>query len=86
MFSKNAFQYITERKTLRKMRSKNRRLMSKVYPTILRRRSCGLCEAVNSLIKQSAEKILHTLLNGNKNKFQEENHHFIFSVPYGEIP
>ena len=45
-----------------------------------------LCEAVNPLIKQSAEKILHTLLNENKIKFQEENHHFIFSVSYGEIP
>ena len=31
-----------------------------------RRRSCGLCEAVNPLIKQSAEEILHTLLNENK--------------------
>ncbi len=46
----------------------------------------GVCEAVNPLIKQSAEEILHTLLNENKNKFQEENHHFIFSVSYGEIP
>ena len=46
----------------------------------------GLCEAVNPLIKQSAEEILHTLLNDNKNKFQEENHHFIFSMPYGKIP
>ena len=45
-----------------------------------------LCEAVNPLIKQSAEEILHTLLNENKNKYQEENHHFIFSVSYGEIP
>ena len=45
-----------------------------------------LCEAVNPLIIQSAEKILHTLLNDYKNKFQEENHHFIFSVPYEEIP
>ena len=39
-----------------------------------------------STIKQSAEEILHTLLNENKNKFQEENHYFIFSVSYGEIP
>ena len=45
-----------------------------------------LCEAVKPLIKQLAERILHTLLNENKDKFQEENHHFIFSVPYGEIP
>ena len=26
------------------------------------------------------------MLNDYKNKFQEENHHFIFSVSYGEIP
>ena len=45
-----------------------------------------LCEAVNPLIKQSAEEILHTLLNENKNKYQEGNYYFIFSVSYGEIP
>ena len=44
-----------------------------------------LCEAVNPLIKQSAE-ITYTFCSTiTKNKFQEENHHFIFSVSYGEI-
>ena len=53
-------------------RKQNRWLMSKVYPTILRRRSCGLCEAVNPLIKQSAEEILHTLLNDHKTNFRRK--------------
>ena len=38
-----------------------------------------------SIIKTVGRDYLHTLLNENKNKFQEENHHFIFSVSYGEI-
>ena len=42
------------------------------------------CESTNKTVGR--EKFLHTLLNENKNKFQEENHHFIFSVSYGEIP
>ena len=48
-------------------------------------KSCALrgCKSTNKAV---GRKILHTLLNENKNKFQEENHHFIFSVPYGEIP
>ena len=41
------------------------------------------CESTNKTV---GGNYLHTLLNKNKNKFQEENHHFIFSVPYGEIP
>ena len=41
------------------------------------------CESTNKTIGRD---YLHTLLNENKNKFQEENHHFIFSVSYGEIP
>ena len=46
-----------------------------------------LCEAVNPLIKQLAEIIFYTLCSMRiKNKIQEENQHFIFSVPYGEIP
>ena len=45
-----------------------------------------LCEAVNPLIKQSAEKFYTLCSKRIKNKFQEENHHFIFSVSYGEIP
>ena len=40
-------------------------------------------EATNKTVGRD---YLYTLLNENKNKFQEENHHFIFSVPYGEIP
>ena len=39
-----------------------------------------------STIKTVDRDYLHTLLNEKKNKFQEENHHFIFSVSYGEIP
>ena len=39
-----------------------------------------------STIKTVGRDYLHTLLNENNNKFQEENYHFIFSVPYGEIP
>ena len=39
-----------------------------------------------STIKTVVRNYLHTLLKANKNKFQEENHHFIFSVSYGEIP
>ena len=42
------------------------------------------CESTDKNNRQ--RKFLHTLLNENKNKFQEENHHFIFSVSYGEIP
>jgi len=41
------------------------------------------CEPTNKTVGRD---YLHTLLNENKNKFQEENHHFIFSVSYGEIP
>ena len=41
------------------------------------------CESTNKTVGRDH---LHTLLNENKNKFQEGNHHFIFSVPYGEIP
>lgn len=39
------------------------------------------CESTNKTVGRD---YLHTLLN--ENKFQEENHHFIFSVSYGEIP
>ena len=39
-----------------------------------------------STIKTVGRKNLHTLLNEDKNKIQEENHHFIFSMSYGEIP
>ena len=65
---------------------KNITIQAKCSILYFRNGSSVLCEAVNPLIKQSAEEILHTLLNENKNKLQEENHHFIFSVPYGEIP
>lgn len=41
------------------------------------------CESTNKTV---GGNYIHTLLNKNKNKFQEENHHFIFSVSYGEIP
>ena len=41
------------------------------------------CESTNKTV---GGNYLHTLLNENNNKFQEENHHFIFSVSYGEIP
>ena len=86
MTNYNQYRPPQRKKTLEANAKQNRRLMSKVQPTILRRRSCGLCEAVNPLIKQSAE-IIYTLCSKRiKNKFQEENHHFIFSVPYGEIP
>ena len=60
-------------------------LFHKCSPLYFALQNSVLCEAVNPLIKQSAEEILHTLLNKNKNKFREENNHFIFSVSYGEI-
>ena len=42
------------------------------------------CESTD---KNSRQRKFYTLCSKRiKNKFQEENHHFIFSVPYGEIP
>ena len=64
---------------------KNITILAKCSPLYFAIAKSGLCEAVKPLIKQLAERILHTLLNENNNKFQEENHHFIFSVSYGKI-
>ena len=42
------------------------------------------CESTD---KNSRQRKFYTLCSKRiKNKFQEDNHHFIFSVPYGEIP
>ena len=41
------------------------------------------CESTNKTVGRGNSTHFAQRL---KNKFQEENHHFIFSVPYGEIP
>lgn len=41
-------------------------LFHKCSPLYFASQNSGLCEAVNPLIKQLAEEILHTLLNKNK--------------------
>ena len=42
------------------------------------------CESTNKTVGR--ENSTHFAQRLQKNKFQEENHHFIFSVSYGEIP
>ena len=86
VFSRVFFNVYRREKLWKQTRSKNTTIEAKCSTLYFAPQNSVLCEAVNSLIKQSAEEILHTLLNENKNKFQEENHHFIFSVSYGEIP
>ena len=77
--------YIVE-KNFEENAKQNLEYWAKCSPLYFALQNSVLCEAVNPLIKQSAENILHTLLNENKNKYQEGNYYFIFSVPYGEIP
>ena len=86
MFFQECFLVYNVEKTLEANAEQNLEYWAKCSPLYFAPQNSGLCEAVNPLIKQLAEEILHTLLNDYKNKFQEENHHFIFSVSYGEIP
>ena len=84
-FFKNAFQYIGEKNFGSKCGAKQKTYEQSVAHYTSQAKSWALrgCESTNKTVGRD---YLHTLLNENKNKFQEENHHFIFSVPYGEIP
>ena len=84
-FFKNAFQYIGEKNFGSKCGAKQKTYEQSVAHYTSQAKSWALrgCESTNKTVGRD---YLHTLLNENKNKFQEENHHFIFSVPYGKIP
>ena len=86
MFFQECFSVHDGEKTLEENAEQNLDYWAKCSTLYFALQNSVLCEAVNPLIKPSAEEILHTLLNDYKNKIQEENHHFIFSVSYGEIP
>ena len=77
--------YIVEKNFGSKCEAKQKAYEQSVAHYTLLRKEWALrgCESTNKTV---GGNYLHTLLNKNKNKFQEGNYYFIFSVPYGEIP